>query len=66
LWFAVTDLISVMPRYFFNTRIGERLFRIRKAKTCAIRIMRRVARATIRQILQDEGKDPSLLTAILK
>lgn len=56
-----------MPRYFFNTRIGETL--IPDPEGAELRDLDhawRVARATIRQILQDEGKDPSLLSASLE
>lgn len=56
-----------MPRYFFNTRIGTTLIPdpegedLRDADHAW-----RVARAMVRQILQDEGKDPTLLTAVLE
>jgi hypothetical protein len=56
-----------MPRYFFNTRIGETL--IPDPEGAELRDPDhawRVARATIRQILQEEGKDPSLLSASLE
>jgi hypothetical protein len=56
-----------MPRYFFNTRIGETL--ILDPEGAELRDPDhawRVARATIRQILQEEGKDPSILSASLE
>ncbi|MBB5050725.1 hypothetical protein YH63_000160 [Afipia massiliensis] len=56
-----------MPRYFFNTRIGQTL--IPDPEGAELRDPDhawRVARATIRQILQEEGKDPSLLSASLE
>ena len=56
-----------MPRYFFNTRIGETL--IPDPEGAELRDPDhawRVARATIRQILQEEGKEPSLLSASLE
>ena len=56
-----------MPRYFFNTRIGETL--IQDPEGAELRDPDhawRVARATIRQILQEEGKEPSLLSASLE
>ncbi|HEX7883381.1 MAG TPA: hypothetical protein VF499_11660 [Afipia sp.] len=56
-----------MPRYFFNTRIGETL--IPDPEGAELRDPDqawRVARATIRQILQEEGKDPSILSASLE
>jgi len=56
-----------MPRYFFNTRIGQTL--IPDPEGAELRDPDhawRVARATIRQILQEEGKDPSLLPASLE
>jgi hypothetical protein len=56
-----------MPRYFFNTRIGETL--IPDPEGAELRDADHawhVARATIRQILQEEGKDRSLLSASLE
>lgn len=56
-----------MPRYFFNTRIGKTL--IPDPEGAELRDPDhawRVARATIRQILQEEGEDPSLLSASLE
>ena len=56
-----------MPRYFFNTRIGQTI--IPDPEGAELRDPDhawRVARATIRQILQEEGKDPSLLSASLE
>lgn len=56
-----------MPRYFFNTRIGETL--IPDPEGAELRDPDhawRVARATIRQILQEEGKEPGLMAAALE
>lgn len=56
-----------MPRYFFNTRIGETL--ISDPEGAELRDPDqawRVARATIRQILQEEGREPGLLSASLE
>lgn len=56
-----------MPRYFFNTRIGETL--IPDPDGAELRDPDQaweVARATIRQILRGEGKNPSLLSAVLE
>lgn len=56
-----------MPRYFFNTRIGATLIPDPEGEDLRDPDHAwRVARATIRQILQEEGKDPSLLTAVLE
>ena len=56
-----------MPRYFFNTRIGATLIPDPEGEDLQDPDHAwRVARATIRQILQDEGKDPTLLTAVLE
>lgn len=57
-----------MPRYFFHTRIGETLIRDPDgAELQDPDHAWRVARATIRQLLADEGKDnPDLLSAILE
>ncbi|MDZ4367264.1 MAG: hypothetical protein U0987_09610 [Afipia sp.] len=56
-----------MPRYFFNTRIGQTI--IPDPEGAELRDPDhawRVAHATIRKILQEEGKDPSLLSASLE
>ncbi|MES2751164.1 MAG: hypothetical protein V4661_07315 [Pseudomonadota bacterium] len=56
-----------MPRYFFNTRIGQTL--IPDPEGAELRDPDhawRVARATIQQILEAEGKAPDLLTATLE
>lgn len=56
-----------MPRYFFNTRIGETL--IPDPEGAELRDPDhawRVARATIRQILQEEGRKPGLMLASLE
>ncbi|MGL4556868.1 MAG: DUF6894 family protein [Afipia sp.] len=56
-----------MPRYFFNTRIGETLIPDPEGEELRDPDHAwRVARATIRQILQEEGKEPSLLSASLE
>ena len=56
-----------MPRYFFNTRIGNEL--ILDPEGEELRDPDRaweVARITIRQILETEGSQASLLNAILE
>lgn len=56
-----------MPRYFFNTRIGETL--IPDPEGAELRDPDhawRVARATIRQILQEKGQEPGLMLASLE
>lgn len=56
-----------MPRYFFNTRIGETL--IPDSEGAELRDPDHaweVARATIRQILEAEGSEPGLLSALLE
>jgi hypothetical protein len=56
-----------MPRYFFNTRIGETLIPDPEGEELRDPDHAwEIARATIRQILQEEGKDPSLLSASLE
>lgn len=56
-----------MPRYFFNTRIGETFIPDPEGEELRDPDHAwRVARATIRQILQEEGKEPSLLSASLE
>lgn len=59
--------ISAMPRYFFNTRIGETLIPDPEGEELRDPDHAwEVARATIRQILQEEGKEPGLLSASLE
>jgi hypothetical protein len=61
MWF------SPMPRYFFNTRIGKEL--ILDPEGEELRDPNHawnVARTTIREILKTEGKQASLLNAILE
>lgn len=56
-----------MPRYFFNTRVGETL--IPDSEGAELRDPDHaweVARATIQQILQEEGREPGLLSASLE
>ncbi len=56
-----------MPRYFFNTRIGVTLIPDPEGEELRDPDHAwEIARATIRQILQEEGKDPSLLSASLE
>ena len=56
-----------MPRYFFNTRIGETLIPDPEGEELRDPDHAwEVARATIRQILQEEGKEPGLLSASLE
>ncbi len=59
--------MRVMPRYFFHTHIGETLIPDPEgAELQDPDHAWRVARATIRQLLADEGEDPELLSAILE
>jgi hypothetical protein len=58
---------STMPRYFFNTRIGNEL--IADAEGEELRNPDRaweVARAMIREVLRTEGKHASLLSATVE
>ncbi len=56
-----------MPRYFFNTRIGGTLIPDPEGEELRDPDHAwEIARATIRQILQEEGEDPSLLSASLE
>jgi hypothetical protein len=56
-----------MPRYFFRTRIGETLIPDPEgAELQDPDHAWRVARATIRQLLADEGESPDLLKASLE
>ena len=56
-----------MPRYFFNTRIGEELIADPEGE-----VLRdpdsawEIARAMIRELLKTEGAERSLLSAILE
>lgn len=59
--------MPIMPRYFFHTRIGETLILDPEgAELQDPDHAWRVARATIRQLLADEGESPDLLTASLE
>jgi hypothetical protein len=61
------EWVSNMPRYFFNTRIGDEL--ISDPEGEELRNPDRaweVARAMIRELLRTEGADGSLLNAILE
>ena len=56
-----------MPRYFFNTRIGDEL--ISDPEGEQLRNPDRaweVARAMIRELLKTEGAQPSLLNAVIE
>jgi hypothetical protein len=56
-----------MPRYFFNTRIGDEL--IDDPEGEELRDPDRaweVARSMIREILRSEGAQPGLLTAVIE
>ena len=59
--------ISTMPRYFFNTRIGDEL--IADPEGEELRNPDRaweIARAMIRELVRTEGVEGSLLNAILE
>lgn len=61
------DAFSIMPRYYFNTRIGNEL--ILDPEGEELRDPDRawqVARITIRQLLKAEGARTGLLNAILE
>src|SRR6266436_1233953 len=66
-WSLSTEGIRPMPRYFFNTRIGDEL--ISDPEGEELRNPDRaweVARAMIRQLLKTEGAEATLLNAILE
>ena len=55
-----------MPRYFFNTRIGEDLIPDQEGETLRDPDHAwAVARAMIQEILRDQGEQPNLLAAFL-
>jgi len=57
----------MMPRYFFNTRIGDEL--IDDPEGDELRNLDRaweVARAMIRELLKTEGAQPDLLKAVIE
>lgn len=63
----LTDAFSIMPRYYFNTRIGTEL--ILDPEGEELRDPDRawqVARITVRQLLKAEGAQTGLLKAILE
>lgn len=56
-----------MPRYFFNTRIGNDV--LRDAEGAELRDADQaweVAKTMIQELLEDEGDTPQLLTAVLE
>jgi hypothetical protein len=56
-----------MPRYFFNTRIGDTLISDPEGEELRDPDHAwEVARAMIRQLLQEENEQPNLLTARLE
>ena len=56
-----------MPRYFFNTRIGDELILDPEGKELRDPDQAwNVARTTIREILKTEGEQANLLSAILE
>jgi hypothetical protein len=56
-----------MPRYYFSTRIGDELVLDPEGEELRDPDHAwEVARVTIRQILKDEGAEPSLLRAVLE
>jgi hypothetical protein len=59
--------ISIMPRYFFNARIGDEL--VDDPEGDELRNLDRaweVARAMIRELLRTEGARPDLLSAVIE
>jgi hypothetical protein len=62
-----TPLDGAMPRYFFNTRIGDEL--IDDPEGDELRSLDRaweVARAMILEVLRIEGAQPDLLNAVIE
>jgi uncharacterized protein DUF6894 len=62
-----TKWISTMPRYFFNTRIGDELISDPEGED--LRDPDRaweIARAMIRELLKTEGAEAGLLNAVLE
>jgi hypothetical protein len=62
-----TPLDGAMPRYFFNTRIGDDL--IDDPEGDELRNLDRaweVARAMIRELLRIEGAQPDLMNAVIE
>ena len=60
-------VVFTMPRYFFNTRIGNELILDPEGEELRDPDHAwNVARTTIREILQTEGGQPDLLNAILE
>jgi hypothetical protein len=56
-----------MPRYYFSTRIGNELILDPEGEELRDPDHAwEVARTTIRQILQEHGAEPGLLTAVLE
>ena len=56
-----------MPRYFFNTRIGEELISDPEGEDLRDPDLAwEVARAMIRELLKSEGTDGGLLSAVLE
>jgi hypothetical protein len=56
-----------MPRYFFNTRVGDELIADPDGEELRDPDQAwEVARTLIRQLLQDEGSTPDLLRAVLE
>jgi hypothetical protein len=56
-----------MPRFFFNTRIGDKLISDPEGEELRDPDHAwRVARAMIRELLQEENEQPNLLTARLE
>jgi hypothetical protein len=66
-WPIRRDMMSSMPRYFFNTRIGTELMLDPEGEELRDPDHAwNVARTTIREILKTEGGPANLLNAILE
>ena len=55
-----------MPRYFFNTQIGDELISDPEGEELHLDRAWEVARAMIRELLRTEGAERGLLSAILE
>lgn len=65
--FPLRGFFDSMPRYFFNTRVGEQLITDTDGEELRDPDQAwEVARTLIRQLLQDEGSTPDLLRASLE
>ena len=62
-----SNTLKIMPRYFFNTRVGNDLIPDTEGEELRDPDHAwEVARAMIRQLLQERGEQPNLLVARLE